>query len=215
MRAINQRDLAGEWRTVTSGLVVTAPGAVTNVALGGEPARDADRQPTAVTATWSGGSTGLVPTALTPLSFFVDNRRTDRQENVSGTSATSSAGMPRFGFVNRSATLRVVVTATNGAGSGVSGAADRVITRASQPGDVNAGFGISVSDGGSAITGSWDAPTDTGGQNIAITGYKVQVQIDGGTWRDFQQTSTSRLDAAPLSPRSKSRESRQDSREGA
>jgi predicted RNA-binding protein with TRAM domain len=194
VRAINQRDLAGEWRSVTSATVVTAPGPVANVALG-EPARDGDRQPTSITATWSAvdwaGSDGTYT-----VEFFVDGRRTDRQENVSGTSATSSAGMPRFGFFNRSATFRAVVTPLNAAGSGSAGAAERVVSRASEPGAVSDSFPASVSSDGRSVSARWNPPGDTGG--ATIVGYKVQVKVGDGEWTDLPRAGSTRVDNQPL-----------------
>ncbi|MCM0641426.1 Ig-like domain-containing protein [Cellulomonas wangsupingiae] len=186
----------GEWSAVATSQPhpVTRPGAVQSVTVG-EPQWTDSRQIASVGVSWAavdwGGSTGTYT-----VEFRVDGRVTETQRNVSGTSATSSAGLPELGFLKRRVTVGVVVTPTNAAGAGGSGSAEREFRRASEPGDVRGGFPVSVSADGSSVTADWAPPSDTG--DTTITGYDVQVSLDGGTWQGLPRAASDRLDNAPL-----------------
>jgi len=185
----------GDWSTsaTSSPNPVTRPSSISGLTKP-QPSWNSDRQVTGVSVSWSdvawGGNTGTYR-----VEFYVDNRRTDTQ-TVTGTSATSSQGMPSFNFFNRSATFRVAVTAANVAGEGGGASSEEHVTRASAPADVPGGFSIRVDDTGGTVSGTWSAP-DNGG--ATIVGYDVQVDTGGG-WRVLGRFSDSSLSGAVLDP---------------
>ncbi len=191
VRTINQRELAGEWRQVTSDPVVTVPDSVRNVVIS-DP-EWVDNQPVSISASWGSTDWGGAPGTYT-VEFWVDGQMRDRQTGVTGTTARSSSGMPRFSFLKRSAQFRVVVVATNAAGSGGAGAADRTIRRGSEPGNVSSGFPIEVAEDGTSVSADWSPPSDTG--DATITGYNVQIDLGSG-WRDMPFATTDKLTNAP------------------
>lgn len=185
----------GEWsaQATSQPAPVTRPGEVTSVSVGDPQWNDA-RQVTSIGASWAGAGWGGATGTYT-VEFFVDGRQTDVQRGVTGTSASSSAGMPTFGYGKRSASFRVVVTATNVAGDGRAGSGERTVTRASEPGDVRGGFPATVAADGKSVSADWAPPDDNGG--AAVTGYDVQVNVGGG-WEAMPRAAGDRLDSAPL-----------------
>ncbi|WP_315096760.1 Ig-like domain-containing protein [uncultured Cellulomonas sp.] len=191
----------GEWSAPRTAdpVPVTKPSPAVGPTLG-EPTWSTDRQPTSITAQWSStGAWGGGSGAVYRVDFYVDGRRTDTQTTADLT-ATSGAGMPTFGFSRRSATFQVVVTAQTSAGDAVGAAsAEKLVQRASEPGDVVDDFPLTVSNDGSSVSVSSDwADADTGG--TPITGYLVQVRVGSGSWTDLPTVTTSQLAAVPLSP---------------
>ncbi|WP_307802580.1 Ig-like domain-containing protein [Cellulomonas dongxiuzhuiae] len=186
----------GEWSAAATSQPnpVTAPSSVDSVVIA-DPQWTDSRQISSISASWAdvqwGGATGGYT-----VEFWVDGRQTDVQRNVTGTSASSSSGMPSYSFLKRSASFRVVVTPSNAAGQGGAGSAERTITRASEPGDVGGGFALSVAADGASLSADWAPPGDTGG--AAILGYDVQVRTATGGWQDMPRATTDRLDNAPL-----------------
>jgi hypothetical protein len=188
----------GEWSAprAASPPPVTRPSPASGAILD-DPVRNTDRQPTSITARWTATSAwGGGSTPVYRVDFLINGNITDTQR-VTGLTATSSASMPTLGFGNRSATFRVVVTAETSAGaSSPASSSDKVVQRASEPGDVAGGFGLTVSDDGASITSDWSDVGDTGG--AAITGYLVQVKVGSGAWEDLPTATTSQLTNAPL-----------------
>ncbi|GEK19531.1 Ig-like domain-containing protein [Cellulomonas xylanilytica] len=188
----------GEWSAPRSAspVPVTKPSPASGVSLD-DPARNDDRQPTSITARWAatsawGGGSGTVYR----VDFSIDGVVTDTQR-VTGLTATSTASMPTLSFLRRSATFRVVVTAETSAGASTPApSADKVVQRASEPGDVADGYALTVSDDGASISSDWADVQDTGG--AAITGYLVQVKVGSDGWADMPTTGTSQLSNAPL-----------------
>lgn len=185
----------GEWsaQQTSQPAPVTRPSDVTAVTVA-DPVWSDARQVTSISASWAGVQWGGATGTYT-VEFIVDGRRTDLQRGVTGTSASSSAGMPNLGFGKRSANFRVVVTATNAAGDGRAGAGDRTVNRASEPGDVRGGYPATVATDGKSVSADWSPPDDNGG--AAVTGYDVQVNVGGG-WENMPRASGDRLDSAPL-----------------
>jgi hypothetical protein len=188
----------GDWSAPRSAnpRPVTKPSPVAGPFLD-DPARDGDRQPSSITAHWTatgawGGGTG----ATYRVEFYIDGNLTDTK-HTSDLSATSSAAMPRLWFGKRTATFRVVVYAETSAGSSTGlPSGDKVVQRASEPGDVSGGFPLTVSADGSSISSDWADVQDTGG--AAITGYLVQVRVGTGGWTDLPPSTSSQLSNAPL-----------------
>jgi len=174
---------------------VTRPGTVQAVSVA-DPQWTDSRQLSSVGASWAdvewGGATGTYT-----VEFSIDGRVTETLRNVTGTSATSSAGLPDFSFLKRRATVSVVVTPSNAAGAGGAGSAQREFRRASEPGDVAGGFDVSTSDDGTSVSADWAPPSDTG--DTAITGYDVDVSVNGGDWTRLIRVTSDQLDNVPLS----------------
>ncbi|MFC0715144.1 Ig-like domain-containing protein [Cellulomonas biazotea] len=185
----------GDVSAATTAVPVTRPVAVGGVTLG-DPTWSGDRQPTSITASWGaisawGGGSGQRYRAT----FFVDGRNVGAQE-VAGTSATLSSGLPTLGFGNRRTTVHVDVEALTSAGASASVGADRTIERASEPGDVSGGFEVLVADDGTSVSADWADVGDTGGS--AITGYRVEYRVDNGGWAALTTAGSSSLSSAPL-----------------
>lgn len=188
----------GEWSAprAAAPVPVTKPSPASGVTLD-DPARDTDRQPTSITARWAATSAwGGGANAEYRVDFYIDGDLTDSKV-VTGQEATSSTRMPTLGFGKRTATFRAVVTAVTSAGDSTPApSGDRVVQRASEPGDVDAGYALSVSDDGASISSDWADVRDTGG--AAITGYLVQVKVGSADWADLPTTTASQLSNAPL-----------------
>ncbi|WP_084074970.1 fibronectin type III domain-containing protein [Demequina sp. NBRC 110052] len=104
-------------------------------------------------------------------------------------SATTSATLT--GLTNGTA-YEVRVSAVNGAGKGAaSGVASGV--PATAPGAVE---NLIATPGNGEIALAWDASEDDGGE--AVTGYRVQWRIAGGTWSTAQPLSSRRATLAGL-----------------
>jgi hypothetical protein len=177
---------------------VTKPGPAVSPQLG-EPTRDADRQPTSITATWSPpGSWGGGTPARYRVTFRVDGAVV-RSTETATTTDTLTSGLPRFGFAYRSATVEVEVVAFTDAGDAAAASTQRVIERASEPGDPS-DLVLTLEPNGTVLDATWSAPGDTGG--VSLTGYDVEIRLGSGAWASFatvtQPRVTQTLPGAPV-----------------
>jgi hypothetical protein len=176
VQACNVAGCSGVWSEPASATATTAPGSVGNLALD-DPALDANRRPSSITASWTAPTSwGGGPTPTYRYRFAVEGQGyLSDWQTTSATTATATLQAGWFTAASAGTTgVSIEVLASNGDAVGPTAQVTKQLARASVPGQVT-GLQVQAALGASVATATWDALPASASGGLAVS-YEVRFQ---------------------------------------